>query len=76
MLVGGGWLYLTNRRQPGTLLAIQTDLERTLEESAHAAALSEEQHHHHAPGHSFNPAPVGATMAATNMAAMGKSLNE
>jgi amino acid transporter len=67
MLVGGGWLYLTNLRQPGTLLAIQADLERTLEESAHAAALSEEQHHHHAPGHSFSPAAVGTTVAATNM---------
>lgn len=45
MLVGGGWLFAINRRQPGTLLAMQADLERTLAASAHATALSEEQHH-------------------------------
>lgn len=66
MLLGGGWLYLTNRRQPGTLLAIQDDLERTLEESAHAAALSEQEHHHRAPApdHRYTPAPAGASMVS------------
>jgi amino acid transporter len=31
MLVGAGWLYVVNRRQPGILVAIESDLERTLE---------------------------------------------
>jgi len=42
MLVGGTWLYLINRRQPGTLAAIESDLERALEESVHTAYAEEE----------------------------------
>ena len=36
-LIGGGWLFLLNRRQPGTLGAIEASLERALEDSVHAA---------------------------------------
>jgi amino acid transporter len=66
MLAGGGWLAYINRRQPGTLKAIQSDLENALEASAHETALSEEQHQHHvhAPGHRFVPAPGGASMVS------------
>jgi hypothetical protein len=31
MAVGGGWLYIVNRRQPGTLRSIEADLERVTE---------------------------------------------
>jgi amino acid transporter len=47
MLAGGGWLYVLNRRQPGTLLAIQRGLEESLDASAHEIALSEEHYRHH-----------------------------
>jgi amino acid transporter len=62
MLVGAGWLFAVNRRQPGTLLAIQSGLERTLDEAAHEIALSEEQQHHlHLPelGSQVTPVPAG-----------------
>jgi amino acid transporter len=61
MLVGGGWLLLVSRRQPGTLMAIERALERTLERSAHEIALSEEEHRYHSPelGHQVRPAPAG-----------------
>jgi amino acid transporter len=61
MLVGGGWLLVTSHRQPGTLLAIEQALERTLEDSAHEIAFDEEpQHRHHAPdrGPQISPAPA------------------
>jgi amino acid transporter len=61
MLVGAGWLYVTSRRQPGTLFAIEQALDRTLEEAAHEIALSEE--HHRRPsadlGPQVSPAPAG-----------------
>jgi len=53
MLVGGAWLLVISRRQPGTLLAIERALERTLGASAHEIALDEEQHRHH--GHERGP---------------------
>jgi amino acid transporter len=37
MVIGGGWLFLLSRRQPGTLGAIEASLERALEASVHAA---------------------------------------
>ena len=42
MLVGGTWLYVVNRRQPGTLASIESDLEDALAESVHAAYAEEE----------------------------------
>ena len=35
-VLGGGWLFVVNKRAPGTLAAIEQDLERTLEASVHA----------------------------------------
>ena len=37
MVIGGGWLYMLTRMQPGTLTEIEASLERSLEESVHAA---------------------------------------
>jgi amino acid transporter len=62
MLVGGGWLYAINRKQPGTLLAIQASLEETLDASAHEIAQSEEQHRRPTVdlgGQHISPAPAG-----------------
>jgi amino acid transporter len=42
MICGGAWLYVINRREPGTLAAIEHDLERSLEASVHAAAAQGE----------------------------------
>ena len=53
--------------QPEALPAIQRDLERALEASAHDIAMSEEEHQHqhvHAPGGRFQPEPAGAGTAA------------
>ncbi|HWF74047.1 MAG TPA: APC family permease [Solirubrobacteraceae bacterium] len=36
-LLGGGWLFILSRRQPGTLADIEASLERALEASVHAA---------------------------------------
>jgi amino acid transporter len=38
MLGGGAWLYVLNRRAPGTLTAIEASLEASLEESAEPAS--------------------------------------
>jgi len=37
IVIGGGWLFALSRMQPGTLAEIERSLERTLEESVHAA---------------------------------------
>jgi amino acid transporter len=68
MLIGGARLYQMHRTQPGALPAIQRDLERALDASAHDIAISEEEHQHHlhGPGHSFHPEPVG-TPAGVSM---------
>jgi len=62
MLLGGGWLFLLNRRQPGTLVQIEEELERALAESAHAAAVGAHDHLH--PGYERTPPlPVGVRTA-------------
>ena len=68
MLLGGARLYQMYRTQPGSLLAIQRDLERALDASARATAISEEAHHHlgHESGTPFTP-PVPATMGSPIM---------
>jgi amino acid transporter len=63
MLLGGGWLFALNRRQPGTLEAIERDLEGSLEASVHAAVSGEGTAHAQAPGIEFTPAPAGARIA-------------
>jgi hypothetical protein len=63
MLLGGGRLYQMYLTQPGSLLEIQRDLERALDASARATAISEEAQHHHgqAVGAQFAPpAPAAA----------------
>jgi hypothetical protein len=68
MLLGGARLYQMYRTQPGSLRAIQRDLERALDASARATAISEEAHHHHGleSGTPFTP-PVPATMGSPIM---------
>ncbi len=61
MVIGGGWLFVINRREPGTLLAIQSGLESSLEASAHATALNEELHHHHGSSLGHHPTPATAS---------------
>jgi amino acid transporter len=69
MLLGGARLYQMSRAQPGSLAAIQRDLERTLDASARATAISEEAHHHH--GHAAPLAPpVPASAMGSSMMAM------
>ena len=41
MLVGGGWLYMLSRMQPGTLTDIEASLERALEISVHEAVAGD-----------------------------------
>jgi cytochrome bd-type quinol oxidase subunit 1 len=69
MLIGGARLYQMHRTQPGTLAAIERDLERALAASAHAAAETEETHHIHLPGASHtphvSPTPAGAPLMTT-----------
>jgi len=65
MLLGGARLYQMHRTQPGSLAAIERDLERALAVSAHATAVSEETHHlphPHVPssGGFAAPSPAGA----------------
>jgi amino acid transporter len=43
MALGGSWLYLLNRTQPGTLVDIEASLERALEASVHAAVDEEHE---------------------------------
>ena len=38
MLLGGGWLYMLNKRVPGTLVDIEASLEAALEASASPAS--------------------------------------
>jgi amino acid transporter len=63
MLLGGGWLFALNRRQPGTLDAIERDLERSLEASVHPAVSGEGPAHTQAPGIEFTPAPAAPRVA-------------
>jgi amino acid transporter len=46
MLLGGGWLYTVNRRQPGILVAIEADLERVPELKEEVTEFFEESHEH------------------------------
>jgi amino acid transporter len=66
MLLGGARLYLMYRAEPGALAAIERDLERALDASAHATAVAEETHHHHGrqAGATFTPQPASVTSAA------------
>jgi amino acid transporter len=38
MLAGGSWLFMLNRRAPGTLIAIENSLEAALQEDSHPAS--------------------------------------
>jgi amino acid transporter len=46
MLVGATWLYVVNRRQPGILAAIESDLERVPELKREVTEFLEESHEH------------------------------
>ena len=59
MLLGAGRLYWMHRVDPGSLPAIQADLERALAASAHDIALGEEEYKHGA-GVPYAPAPAAA----------------
>jgi amino acid transporter len=74
MLFGGARLYYMYRTQPGSLAAIQRDLERALDASARATAESEEAHHHHGhvSGAPFAP-PVAAAAGSPVMTTMTTS---
>jgi amino acid transporter len=65
LVVGGSWLFVLNRRQPGTVAAIESDLERTLEASI-AAELEGSSDLSPAHGFGFTPAPTGAGMVAAS----------
>ena len=62
MLLGGARLYLMHRAEPGTLAAIERDLERALDASARATAVAEDAHRHHGhqAGATFTPQPASA----------------
>jgi amino acid transporter len=45
MLLGAGWLFTVNRRQPGILTAIESDLERVPELKEEVTEVLEETHH-------------------------------
>jgi hypothetical protein len=64
MPLGGGWLYILSRRQPGVLGMIEADLEQALQASAHAAALSEERDRLDGLGRGLVPGEIaGAALA-------------
>ncbi|HEY5316545.1 MAG TPA: APC family permease [Solirubrobacteraceae bacterium] len=65
MMLGGGWLFLLNRRQPGTLGAIEASLERALEDSVHAAVHGEEVSIDQPPAFDFAPAGAGLRPGVT-----------
>ena len=70
MLLGGARLYQLYRTQPGSLAAIQRDLELALDASARATAISEEEHQHHVhrPGVPFaSPAPAQASAVSAQV---------
>jgi amino acid transporter len=46
MLLGAGWLYTVNRRQPGILTSIEMDLERVPELKEEVTEFLEESHEH------------------------------
>jgi amino acid transporter len=66
VLAGGAWLFVLNRRQPGTIAAIESDLERTLEASVAAALGDDASALSPALGFGFTPTPTGTGMVASS----------
>jgi amino acid transporter len=63
--VGGGWLFLLNRRQPGTLGAIEASLEQALEDSVHAAVAGDHVSIDQPPAFEFMPGGASVTPGVT-----------
>jgi amino acid transporter len=83
MLLGAGQLVRMYRAKPGTLPAIQRDLERALAASAHDIAVSEEEHEHHHLPHTHTPgapvrqpAPAPAAAGAARVVTMSSNTVE
>jgi amino acid transporter len=65
LVVGAAWLFVLNRRAPGTIAGIETDLEKTLEASI-AGELDGASDLAPAHGFGFAAAPTGAGMVAAS----------
>jgi amino acid transporter len=67
LAVGGSWLFVLNRRRPGTVAGIEADLERTLEASVAGGLDASGSDLAPAHGFEFTPAPAGSSIVAASI---------